>query len=539
MLTTTLGYIRQLFFFSLVLVLSTICRAEITPELANQLVSNNRLEIRDAVEAVAQSGDARALTLLNALEEGQLKNAEGKAVIDKDGQFFDALTNEPVIGVESAKAPLLNNVVRRAVDSALGFLKLSSPDDTLRLQAAESMSGQINDENADTIRDLIKKETNPLIKSKLQLALAGFDIQSNDKDRKIAAFLAIEESGDSQLKSIVEATLAKDANGNYLEQDEAITQAAKAALSAIQSKEMILSVSANSLYGLSLGSVLLLAALGLAITFGLMGVINMAHGEMIMLGAYSTYVVQNLFKHYLPDQFDFYLLAAVPVAFLFPALVGAIVERSVIRFLYGRPLETLLATWGISLLLIQTIRLVFGAQNVEVANPSWLSGGLEIMPNLTFPYSRIATIGFAIFVVSLVWVIFQKTTLGLQVRAVSQNRSMAACMGINTGRLDCLTFALGSGIAGLGGVVLSQLGNVGPELGQAYIVDSFMVVVLGGVGKIAGTVAGALGLGVINKLLEPSFGAVLGKILVLVFIILFIQKRPQGIFAMKGREVDA
>lgn len=534
-----LGKFRRMLSLCLLLGFSLSSHAEISAELANKLVSSNRAEIRDAIDAVANSGDPKAIILLNALEDGSLKSASGTAVIEKDGHFFDALSNNELTGLESAKAPMLNNVVRRSLDSALGFLKLTSKDDTIRMQAAESMFGQINDENAVAVRSIIEKESNAAIKSKLLLALASFDIQSPDKEKKLAAFSAIENTGDSQLKALVESALAKDENGAYVEQDEAVIAAAKSALSAIKNKELILSICANSLYGLSLGSVLLLAALGLAITFGLMGVINMAHGEMIMLGAYSTFVVQNLFKSYLPNYFDYYLLAAVPVAFIFPAIIGAAVERSVIRFLYGRPLETLLATWGISLLLIQTVRLVFGAQNVEVANPAWLSGGLELLPNLTFPYSRIATIGFAIFVVSLVWVIFQKTTLGLQVRAVSQNRAMAACMGINTGRLDCMTFALGSGIAGLGGVVLSQLGNVGPELGQAYIVDSFMVVVLGGVGKIAGTIAGALGLGVINKLLEPTFGAVLGKILVLVFIILFIQKRPQGIFAMKGREVDA
>ncbi len=531
--------LRSFFLFFPLIFFGIGAKAEINATLANQLVSSNRLEIRDAIAAVANSGDARAMTLLNALGDGSLKNADGKAVIERENHFYDALTDTELAGIEAAKAPLLNNLIRRSLDSALGFLKLTVADDSIRLQAAATMFGQISEENASAVRSVIAKEKNPEIKSKLQLALASFDIQSPDKSRKIAAFSAIAEAGDSQLKSLVESALAKDSTGKYIENDEDIISAAKSALSSIKNKEIILSICANSLYGLSLGSVLLLAALGLAITFGLMGVINMAHGEMVMLGAYATFVVQNFFRQHLTNYFDFYLMAAVPVAFLVPAVVGAVVERSVIRFLYGRPLETLLATWGISLLLIQTVRLIFGAQNVEVENPSWLSGGLVLLPNLTFPYSRIATIGFAIFVVTLVWTIFQKTTLGLQVRAVSQNRAMAACMGINTGRLDCLTFALGSGIAGLGGVVLSQLGNVGPELGQSYIVDSFMVVVLGGVGKIAGTVAGALGLGVINKILEPTFGAVLGKILVLVFIILFIQKRPQGIFALKGREVDA
>lgn len=288
-------------------------------------------------------------------------------------------------------------------------------------------------------------------------------------------------------------------------------------------------------YGISLGSVLLLAALGLAITFGLMGVINMAHGEMLMIGAYATYLTQNLFKAVLPELFGLYLIAAIPVAFASACLVGMFLERCVLRFLYGRPLETLLATWGISLLLIQTVRLIFGAQNVEVANPLWLSGAAEPVTGLVLTYNRLGIIAFVTAVVLLVWFLLNHTSLGLKVRCVTQNRPMASAMGVHTGRVDMWTFGIGSGIAGLGGVALSQIGNVGPELGQGYIVDSFMVVVLGGVGKIAGTICGAMGLGIINKFIEPHTGAVLGKIFLLAFIILFIQKRPQGLFAQKVR----
>jgi urea transport system permease protein len=290
--------------------------------------------------------------------------------------------------------------------------------------------------------------------------------------------------------------------------------------------------------GLSLGSVLLLAALGLAITFGLMGIINMAHGEMLMLGAYTTYVAQSLFRAFLPDWLDWYIVVAIPMAFAVAGTVGIILERVVIRFLYGRPLETLLTTWGISLILIQAIRDVFGAQNVEVANPTWMSGGYSLGADVVLPYNRIAIIVFAALVVLAIWLLLTRTRLGLYVRAVTQNRGMAECMGIPTPRVDWLTFGLGSGIAGLGGVALSQLGNVGPDLGQSYIVDSFMVVVLGGVGQLAGTIFAAIGLGEINKFLEPFTGAVLGKIFVLILIILFIQKRPQGMFALKGRTVE-
>jgi len=266
-----------------------------------------------------------------------------------------------------------------------------------------------------------------------------------------------------------------------------------------------------------------------------MGVINMAHGEMLMLGAYTTYAVQLAFERWFPGLFSYYLVAATPLAFLVAMLAGVALERTVIRFLYGRPLETLLATWGISLGLIQTIRLLFGAQNVAVANPSWLGGGLELAHGLVLPYNRIAVIGFAVVVALGVWLLLQRTRLGLQVRAVTQNRAMASCLGIATARVDTWMFGLGSGIAGLGGVALSQLGNVGPELGQAYIIDSFMVVVVGGVGRLAGSIVASLGLGLTNELLEPFTGAVLGKIAVLVLIILFIQRRPQGLFSLRGR----
>ncbi|HEY6240976.1 MAG TPA: urea ABC transporter permease subunit UrtB, partial [Burkholderiales bacterium] len=287
----------------------------------------------------------------------------------------------------------------------------------------------------------------------------------------------------------------------------------------------------------SLGSILLLAALGLAITYGLMGVINMAHGELIMIGAYTTYVVQNLFKG--SPYFDWYLVCAVPAAFLVSAGVGMVLERSVIRWLYGRPLETLLSTWGISLILIQAVRSLFGAANVQVENPAFMSGGVEMLTGVVLPWSRIVIIGFALFVLLAIFLLLNRTRLGLFVRGVTQNREMAACVGVSTARVDTWAFGLGSGIAGLAGCALSQIDNVGPNLGQNYIVDSFMVVVLGGVGQLAGTVYAALGLGFANKLLEAWQGAVLAKIAVLIFIIFFIQKRPQGMFALKGRAVES
>ena len=323
------------------------------------------------------------------------------------------------------------------------------------------------------------------------------------------------------------------------EESPAVKAALKASLAALERSLSISSALAQAFTGVSLGSILLLAALGLAITYGLMGVINMAHGELIMIGAYATWLVQSVFRESLPGLFDWYLLVALPIAFITSALVGAAMERTVIRFLYGRPLETLLATWGISLVLMQGVRTLFGAQNVGVENPSWMSGSITLMGNLTLPWNRIIIIAFAAAVLVGVTLMITRTRLGLFVRGVTQNRPIAACMGVNTARIDTYAFALGSGIAGLAGCALSQIGNVGPDLGQGYIVDSFMVVVLGGVGQLAGTVYAAFGLGILNKFLEGWAGAVLAKIAVLVFIIVFIQKRPQGIFAMKGRSAEA
>ena len=401
----------------------------------------------------------------------------------------------------------------------------------MRLAAARELSKEPSSELGSDMRTALAKETERDIQDLLRVSLASLDLVSTDPALQLEALQAIRDTSTVSLIPGVRRLATENTAGT----DPKVLDLASSVLSALERRVFWVSSAANLFYGLSLGSVLLLAALGLAITFGLMRVINMAHGELIMLGAYSTFAVQNVVKQFAPGLFDLYLILALPVAFVVCALVGVLMERTVIRFLYGRPLETLLATWGISLVLIQTVRLVFGAQNVAVENPSWLSGGWELLPTVVLPYSRIATILFSVVVVGFVWVLLQKTRLGMYVRAVTQNREMAGNVGIPTRRIDVWTFALGSGVAGLGGVALSQLGNVGPELGQSYIVDSFMVVVLGGVGNVAGTVAGALGLGVANKFLEPLTGAVLGKIMLLVILILFIQWRPQGMFAPKGR----
>jgi urea transport system permease protein len=415
---------------------------------------------------------------------------------------------------------------------------LRSRDPAIRLQAAEIVASSPTAEMAPAIARALARESDARVEKLLALALAQLDLGSHDAAARLRAIETVAELADPSLKPQLQALVEKRADGSFTEPDARVRAAAATALGAIEQHELFVRIARDLIYGLSLGSVLLLAALGLAITFGLMGVINMAHGEMLMLGAYATYVVQRVFESRMPGAIDYYLPAALPVAFLACACVGMLLERSVIRFLYGRPLETLLATWGISLALIQLVRLVFGAANVTVANPSWLSGGAEMMAGVVVPYTRLATIVFVAVVVACLWYVLNRTTLGLQVRAITQNRRMARCVGIRTARVDTLTFGIGSGVAGLGGVALSQIGNVGPELGQSYIVDSFMVVVVGGVGSLFGTIFAALGLGAVNKLLEPISGAVLGKILVLGFIILFIQRRPQGLFALKGRAAE-
>ena len=364
------------------------------------------------------------------------------------------------------------------------------------------------------------------MRAALEIAQARLELQSADPAARRHAVELLGRSDDAAFRPVL-AALTQQRDGAYAEPDAGVREAAADALRRIDRRLATVEWAGNLFYGLSLGSVLLLAALGLAITFGLMGVINMAHGELLMIGAYVTYVVQTLFRAWLPGWLDWYVAAALPLAFLVTALVGMALERTVIRWLYGRPLETLLATWGISLMLMQGVRSLFGAQNVEVGNPGWMSGGVTVLGGLVLSYNRLVIIGFALAVVALVWVLLNHTRLGLFVRAITQNRRMADCTGVPTGRVDMLAFGLGSGIAGLAGVALSQLGNVGPDLGRGYIVDSFMVVVLGGVGQLAGTVIAALGLGGVNKFLEPYAGAVMAKITILALIVLFVQKRPQ------------
>jgi urea transport system permease protein len=422
--------------------------------------------------------------------------------------------------------------MRGELDTAVAALMLFSKDEKARAEAIKVLRNENDEARLPLIEKAYAAESNPQLKEQLGMVRAAVLLASVDKGRRMEAAKLLAGSGNANTKTLLIERLKVETEPDVKSTLEASLRNVDASLAWGDKAGAIFS-------GISLGSILLLVALGLAITYGLMGVINMAHGELMMIGAYATYVVQGLFQKYLPGAFDWNLVAAVPVAFGASALMGALLERSVIRFLYGRPLETLLATWGISLMLQQLVRSVFGAQNVGVENPSWMSGGVVVMGNLQLPWNRIVIVGFAFAVLLGMAFLISRTRLGLFVRGVTQNRPIASCMGVNTARIDTYAFALGSGIAGLAGCALSQIGNVGPDLGQGYIVDSFMVVVLGGVGQLAGTVYAALGLGVLNKFLEGWAGAVLAKIAVLVFIIVFIQKRPQGIFAMKGRSAEA
>jgi urea transport system permease protein len=490
-----------------------------------------------AIDAVAASGHPLAATVIGALQERRLHfSAAAKKVFyaDKAGTLHDAATGQPAAGEPPADLAMVrvNNRLRRSIDAALGSLTLMSPDAWRRYEAAQAVFKSRDEAALPALDQAIAKETDAGVKRALEQAWASIVLNQAGASAadKLTAVQLIRERGDQDAVGILSALPADAA--------QPVRKAAEDAIAAIKGELALWEVAQNLWYGLSLGSVLLLAAIGLAITFGVMGVINMAHGEMVMIGAYTTFVVQEVIRAHNPALFGYSLAIAIPLAFLVAGVVGIAIERCVIQFLYGRPLETLLATWGLSLMLQQAVRSIFGPTNREVGAPSWMSGAFQI-GHLNVTYNRLWIIVFALLVFALLLALLRFTRLGLEMRAVTQNRPMAAAMGIRTNRIDALTFGLGSGIAGIAGVALSQIDNVSPNLGQGYIIDSFMVVVFGGVGNLWGTLLGAFSLGIANKFLEPYAGAVLGKITILVLIILFIQKRPRGLFALKGRAVES
>ncbi|MBI1778409.1 MAG: urea ABC transporter permease subunit UrtB [Proteobacteria bacterium] len=494
----------------------------------------------EAIVRLTALGDERAVPVLRALADGRLftRKEDGTIVIGdpsgNDVRITRAATLEAagIVRASSLDPVVINNNLRNVVREAVGRLGLVSMNVEQRRLAADALLESATPEAVTLLREAAAKETDASVRAAMDIALAAAGLTDAEKANRIAAAKLLSGATDMRVGSLLEGRAA-------VETDPEVKAVLAAALAGVQRRLTFIGYAANLFQGISLGSVLLLAAIGLAITFGVMGVINMAHGEMIMLGAYSAFVVQEVFRAYLPPGWiNAYLVVAVPVGFVVAGAVGMALERSVIRYLYGRPLETLLATWGISLVLQQAVRSIFGAPNREVANPNWMTGGFELAGGFTVTWSRLVIIVFCFMVLGGLAVFLRRTAFGLYTRAVAQNRDMAAVMGIATSRVDALTFGLGSGIAGIAGVALSQIGNVSPNLGSFYIVDSFMVVVFGGVGNTMGTLIGAMTLGIVNKLLEPYAGAVLGKIAVLVAIILFIQKRPRGLFALKGRAAE-
>ncbi|QKK30349.1 urea ABC transporter permease subunit UrtB [Rhizobium indicum] len=492
-----------------------------------------------AIKALVASKDPHVSQILQQLSDGLLYvNSDGGPVLLQGGTDDEPTYSDPITGEAAADVDpdlmtkvKINNALRGVISAASSQLTLMSPDRSARLAAAQGLLKDADPANLDLLNTALAAEKDAEIKNTMEAARAVLLLKTDASvEDKKAAIDTIAARGNRDALTILTTTLETAPDD--------LKPAIQADISSINRSLALWDIVQNIWYGLSLGSVLLLAAIGLAITFGVMGVINMAHGEMVMIGAYTTYVVQEYITSAFPELADYSLAFAVPAAFVFTGFVGLVIERAVIRYLYGRPLETLLATWGVSLILQQAVRSIFGPTNREVRNPTWMSGVFDL-GGLSITWNRLWIIVFSMVVFVALLLLLKRSAFGLQMRAVTQNRRMASSMGIRTGWVDAFTFALGSGIAGIAGVALSQIDNVSPNLGQSYIIDSFMVVVFGGVGNLWGTLVGALSLGVVNKFLEPFAGAVLGKILVLVLIILFIQKRPRGLFALKGRAVEA
>ena len=498
---------------------------------------------KEAAAAIAVTRHPNARAVLNAMLEGNLyyRTVDKQAYLVQSTEAGLALTD--ALSLQSAGSGAeadftkitTNNGLRKSLRGLIAGFDLSDPDASVRLTAVNEMLRSLDDESVAILRSRAADESDEQVQRAIETGLALADLANENADTRLAAVQQLEGNLSPDVYNRIKALTERSEDGAYAEPDERVRRAAAVTISSIDNWRSFYSGVETVFFGLSLGSVLVLAAIGLAITFGVMGVINMAHGELMMLGAYTTYVVQLL----MPNHIGASIVVAVPLAFLVSGLVGVLIERGVVRFLYGRPLETLLATFGVSLILQQIVRDIFSANNRPVETPAWMAGSWQINEALSITYNRLYVILFMAVVFAILLFVLKKTTLGLKVRAVSQNRAMAKSMGVRTEWVDALTFGLGSGIAGVAGVALSQLTNVGPNLGQQYIIDSFMVVVFGGVANLWGTLIGGMSLGVINKLLEPFAGAVLAKILVLVALILFIQRRPRGLFPQKGRAAEA
>lgn len=507
-----------------------------------KLTGSNFRAKAEAVDVIADSGDPRASHVLQALLDGRLyaRRDDKRVVILSDGDaasIEDATTGEALGAADKSalKKIAINNQMRLALRAALARLSLSDPDPEARLAAVQALATSPSEQTQAMLLQALERESDAGVKRAMAVVAALADLAAPTPAERLAAVETVRGSMLGEVRNRLARLVETDADGKPLEADAAVRAAAASAIREIDATRSRYQFIETLFFGLSLGFVLVLAATGLAITFGVMGVINMAHGELMMLGAYTVYVVQQA----MPNHLEWSIAVSIPLAFVVAGLNGILIERGVVRFLYGRPLETLLATFGISLFLQQTVRSIFSPLNRAVATPEWMSGQIVVSDALSLTANRLYIIVFSVLVFAALLALLRFTPLGLQVRAVAQNRAMARAMGMRAGWIDAMTFGLGSGVAGLAGVALSQLTNVGPNLGQAYIIDSFMVVVFGGVGNLWGTLVAGLGLGVANKFLEPYSGAVLAKILVLVFIILFIQKRPRGLFPQRGRSAEA
>ncbi|MEH6495239.1 MAG: urea ABC transporter permease subunit UrtB [Pseudomonas marincola] len=542
-------FLRTALIFGLLFVFAEagqLVHAETLQDLTQALSVKNYTQKAAVVEKIAATGHGQATVILSALMDGALftRKSDGKIVVGTKTKKSYLLV-DPVDGTELGEAQKsalkkvrINNKVRIAIRAGIGQLELTSADPEKRISAAAAIFKSEAPAMLPVLRALVKNEENADVKPALIRSVAALELLYGDNhDVQMSAVADLKAAGGPEVKALLNKVLI-NLQRNETTRNSELEAAIRSAIAAIETQLETYGLIENLFQGVSLASVLLLAAIGLAVTFGVMGVINMAHGEMVMIGAYTTYIIQETCRIYAPGFLDFSLIVAIPLAFIVAGTFGILLERSVIRFLYGRPLETLLATWGISLILQQLVRTIFGPTNKEVSTPEWLSGAWEVTAGLSFTYNRIAIILFALVVLFFLMMVLKKTLFGLQMRAVTQNRMMAGSMGIRSARVDAMTFGLGSGVAGMAGVALSQIDNVSPNLGQAYIIDSFMVVVFGGVGNLWGTLVGAGSLGIANKFLEPYSGAVLAKIFVLVAIILFIQKRPRGLFALKGRSVE-
>jgi len=498
------------------------------------------------VERLTQGAHSSTRVVLTAFLEDRLyfRNDDQKVVVVKSVENEPANLDliDPVSLKDAGSIPAdqvtkigTNNRLRRVLRTTIARFGLGNPSAAVRLEAVQDMLRSPDEGNVSLLRERAETETDPKVKKAIAAGLALADLESStDPQTRLNAVATLAGSLNPDVRNKLASLVEKSADGSFVEADEKVRLAAGAAMTTIDDWRAFYSAIETLFFGLSLGSVLVLVAIGLAITFGVMGVINMAHGELMMLGAYTTYVVQTS----MPGHVGLSILLAIPAAFVVAGLTGILIERTVIRFLYGRPLETLLATFGVSLILQQLVRSVFSALNREVKTPDWMSGTLQLNEALSITYNRLYIVFFTLIVFTILLLVLKRTRLGLDIRAVAQNRTMARAMGIRSKWVDAMTFGLGSGIAGVAGVALSQLTNVGPNLGQSYIVDSFMVVVFGGVGNLWGALLGGMSMGIVNKLLEPYSGAVLAKILVLVGLILFIQRRPRGLFPQTGRSAE-